>query len=100
MKEEPKIANQKTDSHQQILKNQNKRKKKKSKLLAVKKKKILKKRFPGRENISKREDLTKKLEEIFDVGFATNQDTIQTIVQKKNNKVKTVVLKYVSITRE
>ena len=99
MKEEPKIANQKTDSHQQILKNQNKRKKK-SKLLAVKKKKILKKRFPGRENISKREALTKKLEEIFDVGFATNQDTIQTIVQKKNNKVKTVVLKYVPITRE
>lgn len=40
-------------------------------LLAVKKK-ILKKRFPGRENISEREDLTKKLEEILDVGFATN----------------------------
>ena len=72
-------------------------------LLAVKKKKKknLKKRFPGRENILKRQDLTKKLEEILDVGFATNQDTIQTIVQKKkNNKVKTIVLKYVPITRE
>ena len=33
---------------------------------------ILKKRFPERENISEREDLTKKLEEILDVGFATN----------------------------
>ena len=33
---------------------------------------ILKKRFSGRENILEREDLAKKLEEILDVGFATN----------------------------
>ena len=66
----------------------------------LKKKKNSEEKFPGRENISKREDLTKKLEEILDVAFATSQDTIQTIGQKKNNKVKTVVLKYVPITRE